>query len=190
MRVHSSLLTCFLLILAIFTAGCTETISENGSTQNIEKTPKLNLTIVPEKTDLEKGETFNIYLTLTNVGNNTLNVWKMEQQISYDISFRSLADNNYVTYLGPVISRPLLTNEFLVELKPGESLNATYNSRFWDLNSGEYMLSAVYQTGGGERISKPYWRGEIKSNEVLIKVLDTQNNLTASLLTETPQIRK
>lgn len=189
MRSYSSVVICFVVIFAILTAGCTETISENGSTQNIEKTPELNLTIVPEKTELEKGETFNIYLTLTNIGSNTLNVWEMEEQISYDISFRSLADNNYVRYLGPVISRPVLTNEFLVELKPGESLTATYNSRFWVLNPGEYMLSAVYHTGGGERISKPYWRGEVKSNEVLIKVRDTQNNLTAPLLTE-PQIRK
>ena len=166
----------------MFTAGCADNINENVSNQNTEKAPKLNLTVVPEKTELNKGESFNINLQLRNVGNNTLNIWIMEQQISYDISFRSLADNNYATYLGPVIERPLLTNEFLVELKPGESLNATYNCRSWDLNPGEYILSAVYHTVSGERISKPYWLGEIKSNEVVIKVREAQNNLTAPTL--------
>ncbi|WP_321420786.1 hypothetical protein [uncultured Methanomethylovorans sp.] len=44
------------------------------------------------------------------------------------------------------------------------------------------MLSAVYHTGSDEMISKPYWRGEVKSNEVLIEILDTQNNLTSPSL--------
>ncbi|WP_321420787.1 hypothetical protein [uncultured Methanomethylovorans sp.] len=118
MRVQSSLLIYLLVILAIFTAGCAETINENESSQNIENHSEnksslltstssenafekiednvnpeskvqygdLQLTVIPEKTELKKEETFNIYLTLTNVGNNSLNTWIMYEQVSYDIS--------------------------------------------------------------------------------------------------------
>jgi len=189
MKILSYVLMYSLLLLSIFNTGCTDIINGESSNQNLEKTPELNLTIVPEKTDLEEGETSYIHLTLTNIGNYSLNVWKMEPQISYDISFRSLADNSSANYICPVISRPALTNEFLAELKTGESLNSTFNSNCWVLNPGEYMLSAVYHTAGGERISKPYWRGEVRSNEVLIEVQDTKKNITTPSLIDPPQMR-
>lgn len=182
MKLLSSLLLHFLIILAIFTAGCTDIINGNESSQNIGVGPELNLTVVPEKTEFIKGEPCTIYLTLTNVGNNTLNVWKMEEQISYDVSFVSLADNSSAEYSCGVLERVYLTNEALVELKPGESINSIVHSDCWILNPGEYILSAVYHTNKGEKISKRYWLGEIKSNEVVIKVRDAQNNLTAPTL--------
>ena len=182
MKHRSSLLLFLLLIFVVFTAGCQENTTISTSIQNTQKLPELNLTVVSEKTEVKSGESFNIYLTLTNIGSNTLNVWEMYEQISYDISLISLENNSSVKYTCPVISRPALTNEFLVELKPSESLNSTSNSLCWNLDPGEYILSAVYHTGGGERISKTYWRGAVKSNEVLIKVVDTQSNLTASLV--------
>lgn len=146
---------------------------------------ELKFTAVPERTELKRGEIVNITLTLRNVGNNTLNVWNLENQISYDISLISLTDNKTAEYKCGADTRPPLTDEFLVELKPGESINSTGRSECWILSPGEYMLSAVYHAGSGEMISKPYWRGSVKSNEVLIKVRDTQNNLT-----EPPQIKK
>jgi hypothetical protein len=190
MRFRSFLLISFLLTLAIFTAGCTDVMEKNQFNQNVENATELTLTVVPEKTELKKGELCNIYLTLTNIVNNTLNVVKMEEQVSYNIFFRSLIDNTFAEYTCTLVSRVPMDNEDLVELRPGQSLNTTFGYNCWILNPGEYMLSAVYHVGSGESISKSYWRGEVKSNEVLIKVQDTQNNLTASLLTETPQIRK
>lgn len=182
MKLLSSLLICLLIILAIFTAGCTDIIKENESSQNIRGTPELTLTIVPEKTEFIKGEPCTIYLTLTNVGNNKLNAWKMVHQLSYDISFVSLVDNSSAEYSCGVPDRAHLTNEVLVEIKPGESINATFNSGCWILNPGEYVLSAVYHTNKEESISKDYWLGEIKSNEVVIKVRDAQNNFTSPTL--------
>lgn len=188
MKLLNYLIICSLLILAIFTAGCTDMLESNESNQNIENITELTLTVIPEKTELEYGESFNINLTLTNVGNNTLNVWRMEHPISYDISFELLVDNSSAEWICGASSIPAPTYGYLAELKPGESLNSTFNSDCWILNPGEYRLSAIYHTGYTQSdgsTSKPYWRGSVKSNEVLIKVRDTQNNLT-----ESPQIRK
>lgn len=136
----------------------------------------LKLTVVPDKTELKEGESTTVKVVLTNVGNNTLNVWKMEHQISYDISFRSLEGNVSVKYKCGVISRPPLIDDYLVELKPGESVNSTVSSGCWILNPGEYKISAVYRTHTGEEISNPFWLGEVKSNEVSIKVQKSQKS--------------
>lgn len=135
---------------------------------------ELKLTVLPEKTELELGESTNVELTLKNIGNTTLNIWRLEEQISYDLSFVPVNEDSHADYECGVATRPALTNAFLVELKPGESLNIIVNSGCWALSPGEYMLSAVYRAGSGEMISKPYWIGEVKSNEVLIKILDVR----------------
>lgn len=165
---------CLLIIPVIFTAGCTDATKKNELNQNLENITELTLTVVPEKTELGSGEFYPIHLILTNIGNNTLNVCKMYEQISYDIYFRSLEDNSSVEYICTLVSRVPMGNEDLVELKHGESLNTTFDSKCWILNPGEYMLSAVYHVGSGEMISKSYWIGEVKSNEVLIKILDVK----------------
>ncbi len=131
----------------------------------------LNLSVVPEKTKVKDNETFDIHLTLTNTGNNTLNVWKLYEQISYDIYFKSVESNNYADYSCGVLSRVPMTNDNTEELKPRESINATFNSRCWELEPGEYTLYGVYRTLKNEMVSKPYWFGEIKSeeNEILVE---------------------
>jgi hypothetical protein len=98
----------------------------------------------------------------------------LEEQISYDLSFVPVNEDGHADYKCGVDARPALTDAFLVELKPGESLNIIVNSGCWALSPGKYMLSAVYHAGSGEMISKPYWIGEVKSNEVLIKILDVK----------------
>lgn len=176
-----------LLIVALVTAGC---ISGNYSTKSNEtsvpnenyrseyQTGELNFTVVPEKTKVEEGEKFKIYLTLTNVGNNTINVWRMREQTSYDINFWKYVDipslsikcYDRVDYICPVIMRLPLRNEDLIELSPNESINDTRNSECWSLKKGEYTLNVVYHTFTGEEITKPYWIGEIQSNNVTIVV--------------------
>ncbi|MCC7576168.1 MAG: hypothetical protein KK926_04955 [Methanomethylovorans sp.] len=181
MKIVSYLLMYSLLLLLIFSTGCTDGVEKNQFNENLENVTELTLTVVPEKTELEKGELCNVYLTLTNIGNSTLNVVKMEEQVSYNIFFRSLIDNTFAEYTCTLVSRVPMDNEDLVEIRPGQSLYTTFGYNCWILNPDEYMLSAVYHVGSGEMISKPYWIGEVKSNEVLIKVRDTQSNLTASL---------
>lgn len=142
---------------------------------------KLTFTAIPEKTTVNKGEETDITFILTNVGNNTLNVWKMEEQLSYDISIDSLLNKKPAEYICGISSLPVVGDSVLVELKPGESLKSSFSTDCWILNPGEYRLSANYHTGSGE-IHKPYWRGSIKSNEVLIKISDSINYSAVHIL--------
>jgi len=101
------------------------------------------------KSQVTKGETFDMYLKLSKSGNYTVNVWKLEERVSYDISF--YYSNGYeVPYICGVNQRPRLTNEYLVELHPGEFIESTFSHPCWDLKKGEYTLSAVYHTSTGE----------------------------------------
>lgn len=169
---QNSLMIFFLIIVTIFTAGCILPIPEDGSNQNQENVTELNLTIIPEKTNLQEGEAFNINLTLTNIGNNSLNVWKMEKQISYGISFEPAVDNISAEWICGEGLAPAPDTGFLVELRPGESLNSTIDSHCWVLDAGEYILSAVYYTGYNAKGTDytPSWKGFVNSNKVLIKV--------------------
>jgi len=133
----------------------------------------LKLTVIPDESELKEGESTTVKVVLTNIGNNTLNVWKMEHQTSYDISFISLENDLSARYICGVLSRAPLKDNDLVELKPGESVNSTILSSCWILNPGEYKISAVYHTHTGGYISDPFWLGEVKSNDTLLKVQES-----------------
>ncbi|MGM0771371.1 MAG: hypothetical protein ACQESU_07170, partial [Halobacteriota archaeon] len=130
---------------------------------------ELNFTVTPEKTKVLKNENFDTRLSLKNVGDKTINVWQMAEQISYDIYFYD-SNGTKASYNCGVIAREPMMNENLVELRPGRYLNATFNSKCWDLKEGEYTLNAVYHTFKGEMITKPYWVGEVQSNNVTVIV--------------------
>ena len=93
----------------------------------------------------------------------------MEEQVSYNIIL-SYQNGTELPYLCGIISRPQLTNEYLVKSNPGESITHTQDSNCWELSSGEYSLRAVYCTQLGERITKPYRVGSIESEPVSISV--------------------
>lgn len=113
---------------------------------------------------------FQVHLSLTNIGENTINVWRMYEQMSYD-TFFTRVDGSIAPYECGVLQRFPLTNKDLVELSPGESLNYTFDSTCWNLTKGEYTLNAVYDTTSpDEDIKKPYWIGTINSNNVTITV--------------------
>jgi hypothetical protein len=134
---------------------------------------KLKLTAVPEKTELNNNELTTITLTLTNDGNTTLNVWKMEYPTSYYISFEPIKSARVIDKKCSSTDRPPLNDIFLVQLKPGKSINSTIDTGCWTLSPGDYEMIAVYNTENGEMFSKPYWRSEVKSNKVLIKVRES-----------------
>ena len=73
MKLLSYLIMCSILLLAIFTAGCTDAIKELETNRSLEKAPELTLTIVPQKETFQRGEIVSIKLILKNIGNNTLN---------------------------------------------------------------------------------------------------------------------
>jgi hypothetical protein len=164
----------FSFLFFIFLVSCAGCISDKApETQAGE----LSFTLVPDRTRVAEGESFNIELVLTNTGNKKINVWKLMEQISYDVTF---VDSNgsyvpyicgvYVPYICGVLERLPLTNEALVDLQPGESLKINQDSSCWALPPGEYTLFAEYHTSDGEDITKPYWKGQISSNNVSIFV--------------------
>ncbi|MCD4821990.1 MAG: hypothetical protein K8R11_07970 [Methanococcoides sp.] len=162
------ILVLFLISSMLFVGGCIDSKEPN------QQIGELNFILVPEKTRVQEGETFNIHLMLTNVGNKTINVWKMEEQVSYDINFL-FPNGSKVPYECGVISRVHLNNDDLVELHPGQSLNATFNSKCWNLGNGEYILNAVYHTSMGDSITKPYWIGMAESNNFTIDVVNGED---------------
>lgn len=157
------------LIFLILCSGCID-----SNTSQVQ-TEELNFTLVPDITRVTEGEPFNIELVLTNTGNTSVNVWKLMEQISYDITFVD-SNGSYVSYECGVLERVPLTNEALVELQPGESLRVNQDSSCWTLPQGEYTLFAEYHTSGGEDITKPYWIGRISSSNVSVFVVAENNS--------------
>ena len=59
--------------------------------------------------------------------------------MSYNIIL-SYQNGTELPYLCGIISRPQLTNEYLVKSNPGESITHTQDSNCWELSRGEYSL--------------------------------------------------
>ncbi len=163
-EISKIILVLFLISSMLLAGGCID------SKEPDQQIGELNFILVPEKTQVQEGEIFKIHLMLTNVGNKTINVWKMEEQVSYDITFL-FPNGSKVPYECGVSSRLPLNNDDLVELHPGQSLNATFDSKCWNLDNGEYILNAVYHTSRDESITKPYWVGMVASNNFTINVV-------------------
>jgi|Deesub1362B_J571_1020462.scaffolds.fasta_scaffold02374_4 hypothetical protein len=136
----------------------------------------LTLTVVPEKTRINEGEAFDIELILRNHGKNSVNIWKPQWLVDYDIAFYYPNGTPVSKHRCPVIQRFQMTNKNLIELKPGEYLKFVLKADTWGdcwiLKKGEYLLKAVYFTGKpeNERITKPYWVGRIESDGVRVVV--------------------
>lgn len=163
------LFSCFLLAGAAGCIGDREPVSQEG---------ELNFNVFPEKIRVAEGEIFEIELFLANTGDTPVNVWEMEEQVSYDIFFLD-SNGSYVPYECGVIERVQLTDESLVELQPGEFLQAWRDSSCWTLPPGEYTLFAEYHTAAGESITKPYWIGRLRSNNGSIFV-EAENDSSSS----------
>jgi len=103
--------TFFISLFFIFLILCTGCINDKApETQAGE----LSFTLVPEKTRVTEGEPFDIELVLTNAGNTSINMWKLMEQISYDIFFVD-SNGSYILYECRVLERLPLTDEALVE---------------------------------------------------------------------------
>ena len=147
---------------------------ENLSITNEHSKPKyqvgqLLLKITAEKTDVKLDENFKIRLELTNVGSSPINVWKMYEQISYDIIF-CYPDGSEIPYDYDIIHKNPLNDTDLVQLYPGDSIITTVNSDCGHLTEGKYKLYAVYRTMKDKDMKSPYWLGRVKSNSVGIVV--------------------
>jgi hypothetical protein len=165
----------FPILFSIFLVSCAGCISDKApETQAGE----LSFTLVPDRTQVTEGEPFNIELVLTNTGNKSVNVWKLMEQISYDITFVD-SNGSYVPYICGVLERELLMDDALIELQPGESLKINQDSSCWTLPPGKYTLFAEYHTSDGEDITKTYWIGRISSNNVSI-FMEAENNSSLS----------
>ncbi len=174
------LLSVVILCFIVGAGGCI------GDREPVSQEGELNFNVMPEKIRVAEGEIFEIELFLANTGDTPVNVWEMKEQVSYDIFFLD-SNGSYVPYECGVIERVQLTDEALVELQPGEFLQAWRDSSCWTLPPGEYTLFAEYHTSAGESITKPYWIGRLRSNNGSIFV-EAEND--SSLLESGPSPEK
>ncbi|WP_292487271.1 hypothetical protein [Methanohalobium sp.] len=134
---------------------------------------ELDFTLKLDKEQVQKGDDFQTQVILTNTGNYTFNVWELKHQISYDIHIYD-SDESRIKYVGGVIQRIQLENDFLRKLNPGESIKSTkeFETEDWGttLDRGNYTINAVYHTHFGENIWIPYWIGSVESNNVTLVV--------------------
>ncbi|MEL4304582.1 hypothetical protein [Methanococcoides sp. LMO-2] len=167
-RKLGTIMVLLLVSFMLFTGGCIDL------TEPKYQTGELTFSIVPmtENTRMPEGGMLTFYLVLRNVGDEPVNVWDLEEQVSYDVHVYD-SNNTEVQYECGVISRPLLTNDILIELRPIKSIADTTNSKCWNLTEGTYTVNAVYHTSTGEEITEPYWLGEIQSNNLTITVVKT-----------------
>ncbi|WP_321418671.1 hypothetical protein [uncultured Methanomethylovorans sp.] len=170
MNNRKSLLICLIVFFALFSSGCADINNGNTSSYNEPAKQELNLTITTEKLNFTEDEHFVVYYKLTNVGKYPLDVLKIMQYATYDISFSPVNSNGSVKYICGVPSVTPPTNKDIVQLESGESLNATIDSSCWTFTPGEYIITASYHASGGNKIPNRYWSGEVESNEILIKV--------------------
>ena len=103
---------------------------------------ELNFTVSPEKTTVKEGDNFGILLTLTNIGNNSVNVWRMYELVSYDVHFYDSNDSE-IWRESDVFSRLVAEDAF--EHRPGESINYPRYPSFWIFKNGKRTLNDVYQ---------------------------------------------
>jgi len=152
------------MLHAIHWGGCIDSKGPDYNTGN------LNFIITTGKTQILEGDLFNIHMVLTNVDNETINVWEMDEQVSYDIHVYD-SSNNEVLYDCWIFSNPTLRTDGIIELQPGESIDDTRSSRCWNFTEGEYTLNATYHTSKDDRFNKLYWLGKVESNEVSISII-------------------
>lgn len=182
-----NIIPAFFVILIVVSSGCiekSETSTPLSKTESNNPTPASspipttsssnfpedaspvgNLSLELKAPSCVSGR-FNITVTLTNVGNNTLLILKPINMVT--LHFRLYSENgSEVKYMGPVPTYRPLKDQDVAVLRPGESLEKIFilNTHLWAAENGKYVLVAIYDTRNVKaETSRPVWRGMLKTN--------------------------
>jgi hypothetical protein len=133
-----------------------------------EGDPELTIALDAETMPLD-GSITCIY-TITNAGDSDLRVLPPSP---FSLALVD-SNNTSVQWVGPVYAPPPpYTNDDLITLKAGESRSwdVIISGSRWDLRANEtYKVVARYKSREEGRVTLPYWRGELTSNEVRFSV--------------------
>ncbi|WP_456394146.1 hypothetical protein [Thermococcus sp.] len=187
MRRVSIIIVAILFIFVVISLGCIEKSETSTSTSKARSTsltpappsipttssfnfpedasPVGNLSLELKAPSCVLGR-FNVMVTITNVGNNTVLILKPINMIT--LHFRLYSENgSEVKYLGPVPTYLPLKDQDAVVLRAEESLKKTItlDTHFWRAENGTYILVALYDTRDVKaETSRPVWRGMLKTN--------------------------
>jgi len=176
-KFKNTAITLLSVYLAISLSGC---LIQNSGTDPVEEaannTEKVmekpvdhsaaNLTLSLRPNELSINEISNLQLSLKNEGDYAVKVAKLEEHVNYNIIYSNGSDIEYSELPGI----DAMSDGSLVELKPDESLSINVSSRSWaPFAKDNHSLSAKYFTGWNV-FTKPYWDGELRSNNVTLIV--------------------
>jgi hypothetical protein len=136
---------------------------------------KLTLRIANGTVNMSLNDTPTIEYVLANVGDTDLRVFWAYPGLKGQMYY--LANNSSVRWVGPIAKPPPDTyynNDRLIVLKAHESRSetTTISKRSWDITANEtYRFLLHYEcTASYPRITLPYWKGELWSNELIVTV--------------------
>lgn len=137
---------------------------------------ELELTLTADSTTMDMDGTLNLSYTLRNVGDTDLRILHPSMSICfapigvYNSTGRSIED-----VMCPDCMPPVMKDEDLHLLKAGEMVSFRYvisNGSFLLVRGETFHAHARYYEGHHERITLPYWKGELESENVYFTVED------------------
>jgi len=153
-----------LLLSGLFFSGCVED-NESDWGENGD----LSITLTIEKEMMTIDETNNLTETIKNIGGSKLRI-----VIPFMSKIKMFDSNNMsVNWTGPEDDPPASpTNKNLEVLESGEMIEyiRQINLRNWDLKrNNTYRIVSHYFVGDYQDITLPYWKGELRSNEIVLR---------------------
>jgi len=156
-----------IIILLSMTLGCIENAKESGEEYT------LSLTISVSQNSIGVNDTFDVTYTLVNNGTTKLRIlfpwWFVPPDLLVIQDENSATINCKREYEPP----PDPENDDLTVLKPGENvtrvIEISKDLYLFEENS-QYYIRGQYRIDKYSTLSKPYWKGEIFSNEEEIYV--------------------
>ena len=132
---------------------------------------KLTLTLVLDKTTMDLNGSINVQYKLTNTGTTDLRVVNPNYGSWVTVLYMN---GTHVEWVGPSYAPPTRpTDDSLVTLKPGQSITHTsaISTHDWALeHNTTYKTVSSYYSGDEEKITLPYWKGTLTSNEIVFNV--------------------
>lgn len=167
-----------LVFVCLINLGC---VSDIGSSPTPVAYPENSLELVLEirPIAINIGDTLQAEVILKNVSDLALIVnkrmvfgyfddWEEHREISFSIT--EISGKGNVGLSARIHSGPSSLGDFR-ELLPGEEILTNYElTKYYELEPGAYSIQAVYDNESDPGDGRTAWKGEIKSNIVLIEI--------------------
>ena len=165
-EIYLEIISFFTIFFTISFCGC----FNNDLEEDWGDDGELQLNLFSDEDEMELYGSINVTYELSNIGDSDLRIL---YPIGPNIHIFD-SNNNSVQWMGEVMpTPPSPKNGDLKVLRKGESKSFNYiiNTEYWDLHHNEsYRIFGEYISGEQDQITLPYWKGELKSNEIYINL--------------------